>query len=82
MENWGVEPLRTHSVDRSGLFRPRRRFILLGCPTQGVERKCRLRAKEFNLLQTGTELWCENCGLHLTQESAIEEDRTARLQEL
>ena len=52
-----------------------RRFVLL-CPTEGLERKCRIRSKEFNLLKRGKDFWCKNCGLHLTRESAIEEGRT------
>ena len=54
-----------------------RRFVLLGRPTEGLKRKCRIGAKEFNLAQRGKWFCCKNCGLHLTRESAIEEDRTA-----
>ena len=32
MKNCGVEPQRTHSVDRTGLARRQKQFILLGCP--------------------------------------------------
>ncbi len=77
MKNCGVEPLRNHNVDRTGLARRRRLFILLDCPNQGIERKCRIRSKEFNLVQQGKWFVCKVCGLHLTRESAIEEDRTA-----
>jgi SprT protein len=75
MRNCGVEPLRGHTVDRTGLARSQRLFILLDCPNDGLERKCRIRSKEFNLVQQGKWFVCKVCGLHLTRESAIEEDR-------
>ena len=76
MKNCGVEPLRGHNVDRTGLARRRRLFILLDCPNEGIERKCRIRSKEFNLVQQGKWFVCKNCGLPLTRESALEEDGT------
>ena len=75
----GVEPLRTHSVNRTGLVRRQRRFVLLDCPNPGVEHKCRCTAREFNLLRRGTEFWCKRCGLHLNRESAVQEDGTGSL---
>lgn len=75
MRNCGVEPLRNHTVDRTGLARSQRLFILLDCPNDGLERKCRITAKQFNLLQKGKWFVCKNCGLNLSRESAIEEDR-------
>jgi SprT protein len=83
MRNCGLEPLRTHSVDRKGLSRRQRRFTLLNCPNEGVEGKCRINARQLNRLQNGTELWCKVCGLHLNWSSSIEEDQTsdATLQE-
>jgi SprT protein len=74
MRNCGIEPLRTHSVDRTGLVRRQRRFILLDCPNQGMQHKCRMNVKEYNLLQRGTEMWCKKCALHLTPDLAVEED--------
>ena len=74
MRNCGIRPLRLHAVDRTGLARKQRRFILLDCPHEGLERKCRCTAREFNRLRRGMEMWCRNCGLHLDRESAIEED--------
>lgn len=76
MKNCGVEPLRTHAVDRSGLARRQRLFILLHCPREGMEKKCRMNAKEHNVLRRGGEFWCRKCGLHLNQNTSIEEDRT------
>jgi SprT protein len=75
MRNCGVEPLRHHNVDRTGLARRQRLFILLDCPNEGLERKCRIRSKEFNLLRQGKWFVCKVCGLNLSRESAIEEDR-------
>ena len=77
MKNCGVEPLRHHNVDRTGLARRQRLFILLDCPNEGLERKCRIRSKELNLVQRGKWFVGKVCGLHLTRESALEEDRTA-----
>ena len=77
MRNCGVEPLRTHSIDRTGLARPQRRFILHQCPNRGVEHKCRISLREFHLLEKGIEFWCKRCGIHVTENSPIEEDRTA-----
>ena len=74
MRACGAEPLRLHSVDRTGLARRQRRFILLDCPDEGVERKCRITAREFNRVRRGQEFWCRNCGLHLDRESAIEKE--------
>ena len=75
MRNCGVEPLRNHTVDRTGLARRRRLFILLDCPNEGLERKCRINVRQFNLLKKGKWFRCKVCGLNLTRESAIEEDR-------
>jgi SprT protein len=72
MKNCGVEPLRLHQVDRTGLARKQRRFVLLDCPRQELEKKCRCTAREFNRLRRGVEFWCRNCGLHLTKEAAVE----------
>ena len=80
MKNCGIEPLRLHTVDRTGLARRQKRFILLDCPHHGLEKKCRCTAREFNLLRRGKEFWCKVCGLHLDQESAIGEDGTAIVQ--
>jgi len=71
MKNCGVQPVRTHNVDRTGLARQQRRFILLDCPN---ETKCRIGAKQFNQVRKGKELWCKVCGLHLDRESAVEEE--------
>ena len=77
MQNCGVNPIRLHSVDRTGLIRRRRLFILRDCPNEDIERKCRCTTREFNLLRKGTQMWCKLCGLHLHQNSSIEEDRGA-----
>ena len=53
MKNCGVEPLRNHTVDRTGLARRRRLFILLDCPNEGLEKKCRIHARQFNLVKKG-----------------------------
>jgi SprT protein len=74
MKNCGVEPLRLHAVDRTGLARRQKRFILLDCPHDGVERKCRCTIREYNRLRRGEEFWCRNCGLHLDRDVAVEED--------
>ena len=79
MQNCGIQPTRLHSVDRTGLARRQRRFILLDCPNEGVVRKCRITAREFNRVRRGQEFWCRNCGLHLDQKSAVEEDRAESL---
>jgi SprT protein len=79
MENCSVEPLRLHAVDRTGLARKQRRFILLACPYEGVERKCRCTIRELNRLRCGVEMWCKVCGLHLNREAAVDEDRTESL---
>ena len=73
MQNCGFEPRRLHSIDRTGLARRKRRFILCDCPN---EQKCRILVRQFNLLlRGGEEFWCKVCGLHLNRESAIEEER-------
>jgi predicted SprT family Zn-dependent metalloprotease len=77
MEKCGVEPLRTHTVDRTGLARKQKRFVLIACPHEGLERKCRCSAREYNKLRRGEEFWCKVCGLHLNRDVAVEEDRTA-----
>jgi SprT protein len=78
MRNCGVEPLRLHAVDRTGLARKQRRFILLDCPNHGIEHKCRCTIRELNRLRRGVEMWCRNCGLHLDRDVAVEEDRGFR----
>jgi SprT protein len=72
MRNCGLKPRRLHSVDRSGLARRRRRFVLCDCPN---EQKCRILIRQFNLVRRGGEFWCKVCGLHLNQNASIEEDR-------
>jgi SprT protein len=71
MLNCGVEPLRTHTVDRMGLVRRQRLFILCDCPK---EAKCRIRIRHFNLIQRGAEMSCKNCGLKLDREVVMEEE--------
>jgi hypothetical protein len=56
-----------------------RRVVLLDCPNEGLERKCRVRSKEFNLVQQGKWFVCKVCGLHLSRGSAIEEDRMTEM---
>ena len=73
MKNCGVEPLRLHTVDRTGLARRQKRFVLLDCPNHGIEHKCRCTIREYNKLRRGVEMWCRNCGLHLDREVAVEE---------
>jgi SprT protein len=75
MRNCGVEPLRTHAVDRTGLARRQRRYILLECPNHGLEHKCRITARQFNMVQRGAEFCCKKCRILVNRESAIEEDR-------
>jgi predicted SprT family Zn-dependent metalloprotease len=72
MMNCGVQPERTHDVDRTGLARRQKRFILLDCPN---EMKCRMTAREFNQIQRGVVMECKVCGLVVKLE-AVEEDRT------
>ena len=77
MLNCGVEPLRTHAVDRTGLVRRQRLFVLCDCPK---EEKCRIGVRHFNLLRRGAVLSCKICGLDLDRNASIEEERTATLQ--
>jgi SprT protein len=72
MRNCGIQPERTHDVDRTGLARRQKRFILLDCPN---EHKCRMTAREFNQIQKGTVMECKVCGLVVGREAAVEEDR-------
>jgi SprT protein len=74
MLNCGVEPARTHSVDRTGLTRRQRRFILYDCPN---ETKCRIGARVFNRVRRGAGLSCKVCGLHLDRTASIEEETSS-----
>ncbi len=73
MRNCGVEPIRGHNVDRSGLARRQRRFILCDCPR---ETKCRVGVRLFNAMRRGGELRCGKCGLLLDREAVMEEEGT------
>ena len=73
MKNCGCEPNRFHRIDRTGLYRPQRQFVVLDCPR---ETKCRISVRQFNLVRKGTEYCCEKCGLHLDRNSAVEEERS------
>ena len=75
MRNCGVQPERTHVVDRTGLARRQRRFILLDSPNNGIEHKCRMTAREFNQIRRGVVMECKKCGLVVGRESAVEEER-------
>ena len=48
--------------DAEGKGKMKSRF--LDCPNEGLERKCRIRLREFNLVKRGKDFWCKNCGLH------------------
>lgn len=74
MLNCGVEPNRTHSVDRTGLTRRQRLFVLCDCP---AEKKCRIGVRMYNLIQRGAEMRCKICGLDLDRNAAVEEERKA-----
>jgi hypothetical protein len=76
MANCGVQSLRTHEVDRTGLHRRQKRFILLDCPNQGHDHKCRMGVREFNQIQRGVVMFCKKCGLVVKLETVVEEDRT------
>ncbi|MEN6368020.1 MAG: SprT-like domain-containing protein [Thermoguttaceae bacterium] len=76
MENCGVQPLRTHEVDRTDLARRQRRFVLLDCPNQGHEHKCRMGVREFNQIHKGVVMECKKCGLVVKLEAVEEEDWT------
>ena len=73
MRNCGVQPIRTHSVDRTGLARRQRLFILGDCPN---EHKCRMRVQHFNMVQAGYTLECKHCGLVVNGTSPMVEDQT------
>jgi SprT protein len=75
MKRCGLQPERLHSVDRTGLARRQRRFIILDCPNSGIEKKCRCTVREYNELRRGVEFSCRNCGLHLDGKSALMEAR-------
>jgi SprT protein len=75
MEKCGVEPERTHDVDRTGLACHQKRFILLDCPNQNTEMKCRMGVREFNLVQRGVVMECKVCGLVVRPEAVVEEER-------
>jgi SprT protein len=72
MKNCGVQPVRTHDVDRAGLARRQRRFILLDCPNEHL---CRMGVREFNQIQRGMVMECKVCGLVVNPTSAVEEER-------
>ncbi len=72
MRNCGVEPIRTHNVDRTGLTRRQRLFVLLDCPN---EHQCRMTVRDYNLAQAGCVLECKRCGLVVTQASPMVEDQ-------
>jgi predicted SprT family Zn-dependent metalloprotease len=65
---------RTHCVDRSGLARRQRRFVLCDCPK---DTKCRIGVRLFNAMRRGGEFRCTKCGLKLDRKAAVEEDRMA-----
>ncbi|MCE5302612.1 MAG: SprT family zinc-dependent metalloprotease [Planctomycetaceae bacterium] len=71
MENCGVQPLRTHEVDRTSLARRQRLFILKDCPN---EHQCRMSVREFNQIQRGAVMECQKCGLVVGREAAVELD--------
>ena len=76
MQNCGLKPHRLHTIDRTGLARRRRLFVLCDCPK---EQKCRILVRQFNLIRRGEEFWCKTCGLHLHQNLSIEEDRRTKV---
>jgi predicted SprT family Zn-dependent metalloprotease len=80
MTNCGIEPLRLHTVDRTGLARRQRLFILKDCPN---EHQCRMSVREYNQVQRGAVMECKKCGLLVNLASPVEEDQNSTaLQEL
>jgi len=55
MRNCGVEPLRTHSVDRTGLARRQRQFTLLIAHTRAW-REVSINPREYKSCAEGTEI--------------------------
>jgi SprT protein len=70
MRKCGVEPIRGHTVDRTGLARRQRRYVLCDCPT---EKKCRIGVRLFNRVRRDGEFRCEKCGLQLGRKAMVEE---------
>ena len=79
MLNCGVEPVPSHSVDRTGLIRRQRRFVLVDCPQT---EKCGIGTRIFARLKRGEELWCKKCGLKLDRKAITEEEEEDTHKEL
>jgi SprT protein len=74
MRNCGLKPIPTHNVDRTGLSRRQRRFVLIDCPNSGIEKKCRIGARVLGRMRRGTEFRCKVCGLELDGMTVVEEE--------
>ena len=72
MRNCGLKPIPTHNVDRTGLARKQRRYVLCDCPQVD---KCRIGMRVFNAVRRGREFWCKKCGLHLDRKVVVEGER-------
>lgn len=70
MLNCGVKPTRTHCVDRKGLKRKTKKYLVSKCPNQS---RCTVGPKKFKSMKdNGTSLQCSKCALIINFHSLEE----------
>lgn len=77
MRACGVEPSRTHQIDRSGLIRKKRLFVVLDCPNPDINKKCHVGVRLFNRFQRGHSVTCRVCALVIDGNAKVVPEQTA-----
>lgn len=72
MRTCGLEPKRTHNLDRTGLVRRRKRYQITNCPEL---KDCSVRASVKRNIEQGVKSYrCTLCKLAITCENLEEKD--------
>jgi len=75
MRNCGLVPERTHCVDRKGIARKQKRWVVSDCQKTPKSKRCIVGPKDFNnVLKAGGCLHCTDCGLAVDYHSVEEQD--------
>lgn len=74
MHACGISADRCHKVDRKGIARKQKRYIISTCPNQGADHKCRLSARRFGRLKAGVGMYCKTCNITIHYHDVEEDD--------
>jgi len=67
-----LHPTRTHQIDRTGLTRKKRLFVVLDCPNQDLNKKCHVGVRLHNRWKNGEVVTCRVCALVIDGSVKVE----------